>query len=356
MKNKTFFPVLLVVLLGMLLSACTGAPMETSWPGVSATEDTAYLANGAEIYAIRINDGAFVWRYPEKPDTARVYFASPTLADGHLIVGDYKNKLSALDPKNGSFIWSFDEGKGGYIGSSLVQDGVIYAPSTDFTLYAFDLNKDVKWRFPTQNMLWAPPVTDGNFIYQSGMDRTLYAINKATGKEAWSKKFGGALIASPALDMNGSLFVGSLSSEMVALQSATGDELWRMKTDGTVWSQALVINDKVIFGDVTGKVYALDAKTGSVVWNLTLDGVITASPVLAGDNLVFVTETGSIQAVSLDGMKVWTHTIEKSKLYSTPVVVNQMILVPVTMGKDGILLVAVDFNGNQLWSFAPPKK
>ncbi len=356
MKRNRLTTILLIIVSGLLLAACTGAPMEASWPGVTATDEMAYIANGMEVYAVRINDGSLAWRYPEKTDTARVYYAAPALGDGHLIVGDYKDKLVSLDPQNGNFQWEYDQAKGGFIGSPLTLDGMVYAPSTDHNLYAMDVNRNYRWTFTAQNMLWAHPVVDGNLIYQAGMDRKLYAIDRASGVESWSMTLNGAMIAPPAIDSEGNLYIGTTASEMVAIEAATRTKKWSIKTDGMVWSQPLVNNGTIFFGDMTGKVYALDRATGNTKWTLVLNGPVIAAPILVGEKLIFVTETGDIQAVSQEGVKVWAHSVEKSQLYSTPVVADEKILVPVTMGKDGTVLVAVDFNGNQLWSFAPPKK
>ena len=48
------------VLLGaILLSACSSAASRgTSWPGLAADANNAYLANGQFIYAARLSDGS----------------------------------------------------------------------------------------------------------------------------------------------------------------------------------------------------------------------------------------------------------------------------------------------------------
>src|SRR4030067_244054 len=52
--------------LAVLLSACSGALPSTSWPGLSASATTAYLADGQYTFAIDLQNGTLRWRYPDK--------------------------------------------------------------------------------------------------------------------------------------------------------------------------------------------------------------------------------------------------------------------------------------------------
>jgi outer membrane protein assembly factor BamB len=68
--------------------------------------------------------------------------------------------------------------------------------------------------------------------------------------------------------------------------------------------------------------------------------------------VVAATETGDVVLVSFDGVKQWTRSIE-GKLYGQPAIGEDRIVVSVMGGEN--LLVAFDFRGNQVWTFAPPK-
>jgi hypothetical protein len=113
-----------------------------------------------------------------------------------------------------------------------------------------------------------------------------------------------------------------------------------------------LIGNTLYFGDFTGKAIALSTKDGSPVWALDLAGPVIASAIAFKDGLIYVMETGDIQALTLDGKKSWSHKIN-GKLYSTPVVVGDRLVVPVTAGDK--LMVALDTNGNEVWSFVMPK-
>ena len=63
MKPKYILFVLVAALAAVLLSGCTGrAGLTNSWPGLTSDGETAYLASGQYLYAIRLSDGREIWR------------------------------------------------------------------------------------------------------------------------------------------------------------------------------------------------------------------------------------------------------------------------------------------------------
>jgi outer membrane protein assembly factor BamB len=355
-KMKSF-PIKIFLLLaigGILLSACAGGPISNSWPGVTAGKDMVYLSDQGFVFAVKVSDGSMAWRYPSDKANATSFFAAPALTDTELVVGDYGTSLYSLDPQNGSGSVIFNKSKKRWVASPLIVDNKILAPSSDGNLYALDLKGNPVWPkpFKTQQSLWAQPVSDGKLAFQAGMDHSLYAVVLADGSQVWSIDLGGAAIGSPALDKNGVLYIGTLASEMLALSADTGRIVWRRTSPGTIWGKPLVVGDNLYYGDFSGKATALLARDGSPVWNIDLAGPVIAPPIIFTDNLIFVMETGDVQAVTMDGKKSWSHKIN-GKLYSTPVVVGDRLVVPVTQGDK--LLVALDTNGNEIWSFVMPK-
>ena len=360
MKSFPIKILVLFVLGGMLLSACSGGVLSTSWPGATAGSGTAgnglvYVAYQGYVMAVKVADGSLGWKYPSDKTSAKPFYAAPALTDTELVVGDYGTTLYGLDPATGNQKWIYDQGKGRWVASPLIVGNVVLAPSADEFLYAFSLTGQLLWSFKTGQMIWAQPVSDGKMVFQAGMDHKLYALNLSDGSKVWSTDMGGAAISSPALDDKGVLYVGTLASEMLAIDSKTGKILWRHASSdpaGTIWSRPLVIGNVLYYGDLSGKAVALSTQDGSTQWSIALAGPVTASPVAVTRGLVYVMETGDVQAVTLDGKVSWSHKIN-GKLYSTPVLVGDRLVVPVTAGTN--LLVALDANGNEVWSFVMPK-
>lgn len=132
------------------MGACAGtiAP-NASWPGLSATQDTAYLTNGSYVFAIDLQGGTQRWHYPDKVQTGVFFFADPALtADQRLVVGGYDKSEYLLDAKTGQLVWKSPPSKEPIVAPALVADGVIYAASGNGTLYALDpKDGSARWTF-----------------------------------------------------------------------------------------------------------------------------------------------------------------------------------------------------------------
>jgi outer membrane protein assembly factor BamB len=355
---RIYFVLASLVIAGTLISACTGAIAASSWPGVSANQDDAFVAYSTMVMAARLTDAGLAWKFPaDKPDNARHYYAPPVFAGNQLIVGDYLNTLHSLDVTSGAEKWKFEKAQGRWIGSPLVINNTILAPNADDSLYALDLNGNKLWSFATKGPLWSQPVSDGNNIYFTSLDHNLYALQLSNGSQLWKTDMGAAVLNSPTLSSDGVLYVGTLAKEMIAVDASSGKILKRYKTDGELWSSPVLNGSALNFGDRTGSVYALDAKTMAPLWKTSLGegGAIYATGVVFGDGVVFVTENGQVISFGAKGEKLWTRTIN-GKLYSTPVVAGDKLIVPITPNAAGDkLLQAYDTKGNESWSFVPPK-
>lgn len=178
------------------------------------------------------------WTMPAK-DFAATRFSS--LAD------ITPQKASSLHP-----VWTFSTGVlGGHEGQPLVVGGVMYVVTPwPNVLYAFDLSKDgypLKWKYR--------PDVSPNAIGVSCCD----AVNR------------GAFYA------DGKLFYNLVDGHTVAVDAATGREVWKtevadVRNGETVTMAPMVIKDRLIVGasggefGIYGWIKGLDLKTGKVLW------------------------------------------------------------------------------------------
>jgi outer membrane protein assembly factor BamB len=358
MKKSRLFSILFLATLAFLLVACTGTPQNVSWPGITADDNMVYLANGAAVYGVRIKDGTEAWRYPLKAENGKTFYASPVLTeDGQLLVGSYSvnpSNLFSLDPQNGTVKWTFSDAKGRYVSSPLAAAGIIYAPANDNKLYALNLQGTVQWQFTANQELWAAPVTDGTRIYLASMDHHLYALNTKNNTKLWVVDLGNAMVSSPVITPDGVVITGTLGNEIVAVQADNGKILWRTPTDNGVWGTPVIKDNFLYFADATGNIFSVDTTNGKVAWKIKPGDPIIGSPALTPDGLVFPIETGTVVAVDFKGNILWTKTVT-GKLYSNLVYQNDKLLIAVKDGVNGLLLVAMDKNGSQLWTYTPAK-
>jgi outer membrane protein assembly factor BamB len=351
----------------LLLSACTtGSASGSNWPGLAADAETAYLADGTLIYAVRLRDGAELWKYPAKADSKKSFYATPILLeDGRMVIGSagtdhclyvIDTTKVAADTNTPEAACIFAAAKDRWIASPLVVENTIYAPNNDGTLYVVDLTSgDLLWSLEigSGGRLWSTPITDGTTLYLASLDHNVYAVNIERREIAWTADLGGSVVSAPALSADGkSLFVGSLASKVFALNATDGSILWEVKTQKWVWGTPLVDGDVVYAADLDGQLYAFEAATGGIAWSSKPADAITGSPLLAGDQIIVTTESGGVYTFDRQGKRGWDSAIT-GKLYTSPVQAGDLLLVaPLSSGAE-YFMTALDLNGTVRWPFKP---
>jgi outer membrane protein assembly factor BamB len=362
MKPSKIILLLTILLISAALSACAGgAGTATSWPGLTVDQDTAYLAYNQHVFAIDVETGVEIWRFPAEADNKITFFAPPALTpDGQLLAGGYNNVLYSLDPVTGRENWNFSGAKNRYVGSPLAAEQGIFAPNADDNLYALDTSGKLRWSYKTRGPQWAAPAQDPGCecVYLPSMDHHLYSLDAQSGSLNWqTEELGGSLVGTPAYSESdgapgGVLYVGTFDSKMLAVEAGSGKVIWSAPTSGWVWSGPALKDGTLYFGDLKGTVYAMSAADGAILWQQTPDGPVTQSPLVTDDSVYFTTEAGTVYAYDLEGNSRWNQTIG-GKLYASPVTAKDLILAA-PVGTDSPL-VALDLEGAQKWAFTPEK-
>ena len=97
----------------------------------------------------------------------------------------------------------------------------------------------------------------------------------------WTAFVGGA-VQSKLVENGGSLYVSSMSGDLVCLDSKTGWPRWKFKSGGSIFSTPLVADGAVIFGSADHFVYALSARTGKLKWKFKTGGAVFGGAARAG--------------------------------------------------------------------------
>jgi outer membrane protein assembly factor BamB len=370
MNSKKIYLISTLLLLSIFISACTSSVYaSTSWHGLTADANYAYLAAGSQVYAVDLNTGSQKWKYPDKPN-AKGFYANPVLTPdgGQLLIPSYDHMLYSLDPNTGlQNKWATPPNlKNRLIASPLVIGNNIYQPSSDGNLYIIDLatgkiNKTIPIGKTPLGPLWAQPVEGLNCqcIYIASMDHKVYSINLTTGELLPSQDLGGSIVGKPAVGPDGTVYVGTFSSDLVALDGMTLRTKWPQPfhTQDWVWAGPALENNILYFGDLSGNFYSVNASDGTPVWApIKPNNTIVDTPVISGDKLYVTTEADSLYTISTAGAIVNT-TIVGGVIYSTPLIAGDKILVAPT-GFGTTLLVALSLenpNAAQKWAFIPAK-
>jgi outer membrane protein assembly factor BamB len=368
--KKTFLPLILLFLVsGSLLSACSGGQVAESWSNMTLgpNNETVFLAAGPHIYEINLSNGTEKSRVPAKASKT-TFYAPPALGeDGQLLIGGYDFIFYNLKPGAEQLNPIFSEAADRYVAGALVHSGNIYAPSSDGNLYALDASGNLRWKFEAESAIWGTPVLDGNTLYISSMDHRIYAIDADRGTLLWkSDDLGGAMVARPTLGPDGLLYVGFFGtkgdrldkgSKLVAVDAANGAPRWNTPTKGWVFASPLLHEGVLYFGDTEGYFYAVSAVDGAVRWQIQPDTSsnrsISSAPVVIDDTVYFASKAGTLYAVKTsDGSMLWNKPIG-GEIYTDLTLAGDMLLIAPIRAESA--LVAVDLNGNQKWAFAPAK-
>ncbi len=367
--RKKLLIISMVLLGALLLSACAGgAGRGSSWPGLSADGDVAYLASGGFVYAVNLKDGKEIWHYPASAGgTKLIFYAAPVITeDGLIIVGSAgsEHDLIAInpadiDPETNSPLeaWTFADAGDHWVASPLIVGDKLFAPNADGNLYVLDLSdgrsqKQAVAVVELAGRLWAQPVTDGKHVFVTSLDHSVFSVDIETYDIAWHEDVAGAIPGSLAMSADGMLYVGSLGSQLEQFDPNTGQHKPVLDAKNWIWSTPVVDADALYFGDLEGNFYSFNSTTSDLNWSVQPDGPITANAIVQNDQLLLATESGIVYAIGRDGETLWFEEVG-GKIYTSPVTAADLILIAPL--ETEFNLTALDTNGRTVWTFVPEK-
>lgn len=372
-SKKIIFVSTLLIITSFILSACTSSVYSsTSWHGLTlnstTSPDVAYLAAGPQVYAVDLTTGLQKWKYPAKAN-AKGFYANPVLSpDGtSLIVPSYDHKLYSVNPATGVDLWpvsSAPDLHNRLIASPLIIDTTIYQPSADGNVYAINLVTGAP--ITTFNAttgtdpLWAQPVTAPNCgcIYIAAMNHKVYKFDATSGAQlSVSDDLGGAIVGTPAVGPDGTLYVGTFGDKLVALNGDNLSVKWPFLTQDWVWAGPALDNGILYFGDLSGYLYAVNAADGTQVWKVQPKNTIVDTPVVSGDKIYLTTESDTLYTIGTAKGDTQNSTPVGGVIYASPKLTTDTILVAPT-GDNTKLLVSLNLanlNAGPKWTFVPAK-
>jgi outer membrane protein assembly factor BamB len=282
-------------------------------------------------------------------DTAG-FVSTPAIGeDGTIYVGCSFGHFHAIDSNGTSKTKFTHPEESEFISSPAIgPDGTIYVGVED-SLYAFNSNLGVVWRFPTSGDVSSSPAigSDGT-IYLHSDDGNLYALSNQ-GTELWrgdTTVSGG--YSSPAVGPDGSIYVGGDNGYLFRFLS-NGNEKWHFYAESPIYSSpTLDWQGRVYFGTEDRGVFCVDS-TDSLLWRYPASGA-TSSPVLDNNGNVFVgTENGELICINPDGSERWIFSTG-GDISSTPAVRQDGVIYFRTTFTDDDSLFAIDQNDSLLWA------
>lgn len=173
----------------------------------------------------------------------------------------------------------------------------------------------LNWVATTNGAVRAQPAiqSDGT-IYVGSTDGSLYALQTG-GLIRWSYGTGSVIESSPALAKGGKIIVGTNSGHVLAVSEA-GNLTWDFDSTpyvggiaSAIRSSPVIDGDGAIYvGSDSGRLIAI-TQAGGLKWVKNLGGSIDSSPALGSDGYLYIgTATGIARVSRVDGAVTWTNT------------------------------------------------
>jgi outer membrane protein assembly factor BamB len=207
--------------------------------------------------------------------------------------------------------------------------GAVVVCGEDGTVHAFDAASGAPlWTFATTLAILASPViaSDGS-LYIGGQDGIVHRV--LNGVAVWSAARVNSDVFSPALSPDESiLYVSFDISALVAYNTSSGAVLWMVERPGGFQSPPTV-GFGLVFASAREVMYALNASTGAAVWSFNTDMWI-CDLALGPDGTLYVSSRDSyVYALR------WDTGTQKWKV----LVPNKDLSCPLALGSDGTLYV-----------------
>ncbi|NQT85490.1 PQQ-binding-like beta-propeller repeat protein, partial [bacterium] len=257
---------------------------------VAVAGGLAFLTGKGYACGLEARTGRELWRIANRtysrsntPD-----FCSPVVIDGQVFLSG--SRFTAIDGAAGTLTWRLRTCRGP-LTAPAVNGGIAYVSCSDSHLHAIDLAKRQEaWTAEKVAQVVAPPVVSGNIVLCPEWD-TLHALDSRTGQVVWKTTLGkGRLSAAAAA--HGLAFVSTSKDRTLhALDLATGAAKWTLRPDkvgaGAPYPTApSVVGDAVCYA--RGKtLYIVDARTGKVTGERSLPAVATTPPTIV-DGAIYI--------------------------------------------------------------------
>jgi outer membrane protein assembly factor BamB len=219
------------------------------------------------------------------------------------------------------------------------------------------------WTLRAGHFIEFPPAVAYGMVYVAQQRGRFFALDAATGKQRWTKRFGRCAAASPTV-WKGVVYQALMhplpcakhqagaGGILLAMNARTGRELWSFRA-GAIESSPLLVNGVLYFGSWDRYVYAVDARTRKLRWRYQTDDSVVAGPVFAHGTIFVPSNGGRLYALDArTGRLRWRASSfsrfgRREYFYATPTVAYGRVYAGNT---DGYVYAYGATSGRLLWA------
>ncbi|WP_420632293.1 PQQ-binding-like beta-propeller repeat protein [Candidatus Leptofilum sp.] len=298
------------------------------------------------------------------------------------IEADTQDELWSYRPENAALFFyappSVENGRA-ILGDFGAAQG-LFSPQTIVSIYGIDVSGNAAQSIWTRNDLAADRIVAGplqidGVAYVATSDNLLLALESETGEELWRFEAEFSIWAQPVYH-DGTLFIASLDRNVYAIDAAAGNEKWSTQLSGAMSAKPVLnVEENLIYAASYDRaVHALDMNSGEEVWRVEATDWIWSAPALADGTLYFGDSSGNVFAVNAAGGNVlWetgVHAMNtvagaaqnppleiKGAIQASPVVKDGVVYFA-SLGneesEEGLLVALDTVTGDELWQTTTP--
>lgn len=130
------------------------------------------------------------------------------------------------------------------------------------------------WSYETGDSIESSAAILEGIVFVGSQSGDLLAINLETGSLRWKYSTQDGIGESSPSVGNGVVYVGDLLGTLHAVQAADGTGLWTFQTESEIKSSPILVDDRVLIGSYDEHLYCLSARTGDLIWKFRTQGPV----------------------------------------------------------------------------------
>lgn len=334
------------------------APLEVAWTYEPAVKEgqrrppfkaSPVIAEGRVFvggqdgffHCIDLVSGEALWTF----DADGPITATGAVAEGMVFFGDTYGIVYGLNAETGEEVWRMeaDDKVEGGINALQVTDSQLPEPewrifvgSHDFKLYSLSAKTgERRWSHETENYVMATPSIEAGLpaITFGGCDGYLHVVAADTGRSLHQVELG-QYIANSAAIRDGIAYVAHYGGEVVAIDIASGEEVWKTETGVEYHGSPAVTDSLVIVPGTDKRLVAYDRVTGEEIWAFQGRRDFEASPVVCESAIWIGGMDGRLYAVDpATGEEIWNFDLGTQVLASSALSRGTLVV----CGEDGLV-------------------
>ncbi|HVZ26514.1 MAG TPA: PQQ-binding-like beta-propeller repeat protein, partial [Sediminibacterium sp.] len=232
--------------------------------------DTVWIGGSDHTFrSIRLSSGKEIWRYDGLQGPV---VSTPLHSSGLVIFGAWDSFLYALNSTNGALVWKWSNGSSVPNLSPaacmpVTHDGVVYIAAPDRFLSAIAIQTgQTLWRSNASTFRESIGISaNGQWIYGKTMHDTLvaYPTSKTLQQAAWKLNcgFGYEHVPSMPVEKEGTVFFGTRSGVIYAVNPIIPEKRWSYKLDNSMVNTVRVLNGhQLVAATMDGKIALLETQ------------------------------------------------------------------------------------------------